>query len=101
MLDGQGRSSLPDAIGQIGDKGLEALLQNAGLLEVIIHHRGMIEAAKCALQPKPIPAVQNADNIGLVALYKSTGNIVSRRSEGIIHDSHLHHEHRLVTLVAA
>ena len=61
----------------------------------------MIETAQCALQPQPIPAVQNADNIGLVALYESTGNIVSRRSEGLIHDFRLHYKHHLVTLVAA
>lgn len=61
----------------------------------------MLEAAQRPLQPQPIPAVQNADDIGLVALYESLGNLVCRTIESFSHDSHLHDRQSSVTLVAA
>jgi hypothetical protein len=92
---------LPHATGQSGDQGFEVLPQNAALLEVIIHRRRIIQTAQRPLQPQAILAVQNADDSGLVALYKSTVNIVRRRTESCSHDSHLHHQQSSAILVAA
>ena len=54
------------------------------------HNRGVVEAAQGALEPEPIPAVQYADDIGLMALYKWMPDILRLGIESRSHDSLLH-----------
>ena len=61
----------------------------------------MIETAQRPLQPQPIPAFQNPDDIGLMALYEKLRTFVPRTVKSLSHDSHLHDRHYSVTLVAA
>jgi hypothetical protein len=61
----------------------------------------MIETAQRPLQPQSIPAMQNPDDIGLVALYESLAHLLRRKVESLSHDFPLHNKQFSVTLVAA
>src|SRR6266436_558849 len=90
MFLGQGRTRLADTVGKANRKGLKVLPKHTGPLEIILHDRRIIETSQRPLKPKPVPSVQYADDIGLMALYKWMWDVVRFRSESFLHNSLLH-----------
>src|SRR6266576_1436562 len=72
MLFGQSCPGLAYAVGKADGEGFKVLPQDTSTLEVILHNRGIVETAQRALKPEPVPAVQDANDIGLVALCKKS-----------------------------
>ena len=75
---------------QRGGEGFKIFPQNSRLPEVLFHHRLVIKTSKRALQPQPIPTVQNSDDIAFVTFDKGMRNlfrqcIVYRRHEHRLH----------------
>ena len=67
---GQLDRAVADALGEAGGEGLEVFPERARPAQVILHDLGVVEAAQRAGQAQTVEAVENADDIGLMSLYK-------------------------------
>src|SRR5262249_33547252 len=65
----QSSTGLTNTIGKGDSEPFKVLPEHTHPLEIVLHDRGMVEAPERALESESIPAVQYADDIGLMTLY--------------------------------
>ena len=87
MLLGQSCPGLADAVRKANSEGFEVLPQDTRPFKIVLHDRRVVEAAQGALESEPIPTVQQANDIGLVLLYKWLRSIVCLGIESLLHNS--------------
>src|SRR3974390_429669 len=87
MLSSHSLPSLENTVGKSDGEGFEVFPQDPRTLEVVLHHRGIIETAQGALKSESVPAVQNTNDVGLVTLYKRVRDIVRLGNESLLHNA--------------
>jgi hypothetical protein len=75
---GQGGGRLADALGRADDQGLEVLEEELLRKQVILHDRGMVEAAQGGLHAHPIKTLQKANDFFTQLRYKGVGGTAGR-----------------------